>query len=80
MMTLYDLGNDIYRIQAGAKGSTWGTLKEVVQFAYFQLDISPDEIEYGLIAMNALGHDMAEYGVMGTFIYSQSSKEIKHVG
>lgn len=80
MFKLFDLGNDQYRVDVSRFGTRSGSLRDVVQFLVFDLDISYKEIERALLVMNELGHDGADFGVLGCFIYSFSTKENKRVG
>lgn len=79
-MQFIDLGNNKYRIETKAYGHREGSLRDVVEFAVFDLYVSYKEIERALVVMNGFGHDAAEFGIFGSFIFSYSTKEQKRVG
>lgn len=80
MFKLYDLGNNVYRVETSSFGSRQGSLRDVTQFMVFDLYVNYKEIECALVAMNALDHDAADFGIFGTFIFSFSTKEYSRVG
>lgn len=80
MTKLYDLGNNTYRVQTHAFGLREGSLRDVCQFMVFDLDIEYSQIEFALVEMNRQRHDGADFGILGRFIFSFSTKEIKNVG
>lgn len=80
MFKLYDLGFDKYKIVTNHFGSREGSLRDITQFAVFDLDVEYKEIERALLAMNELDHNAADFGILGCFIFSFSTKEHKNVG
>lgn len=80
MMKLYDLGNNLFKIETSNFGSRQGSLRDVVQFAVFDLDIEWSDLELALEEMAKKGHDAADFGIFGGFVFSFSTKEQKNVG
>lgn len=74
MTTLYDLGQNKFKMVTSSFGSREGSLRDVVQFAVFDLYIPYKEFEAALVAMNELEHDGADFGIFGAFIFSFSTK------
>lgn len=74
MINLYDIGNNRYKAVSTKFGSREGSLRDVVQFMVFDLDMDYSDIEMALVNMNALDHDAADFGIFGGFILTFSTK------
>lgn len=73
---LLDKGNNIYQL-IGNKVNFTGSVNQIKNFAVLTLGFELKEIEFGLDSIIANMHDVAEFGIFKSFIYSYDSVDNK---
>jgi len=71
---IIELANNVWSLQYDDGKSFTGTFKEVVLFSITAHGIKLSEIELAVQTMIKEGHDVAHFGIWGTFMFSFTRK------
>lgn len=69
MYRLRDLKNGKYQIHVNNGPAFEGTMKVIVKKCV-ELKLHLDEVEEAIVDLSRLGHDYAEFGVFGHYMYT----------
>lgn len=62
---------DMYQIHSGEHGAFEGPLRSIWQKMHWDFEIANSEVRYALEEMANKGHNVANFGIFGTFIFTQ---------
>ncbi len=62
---------DAYQIHSDNDGAFEGPLRLIWQKMHWEFEIANSEIRYALEEMANKGHNVANFGIFGTFIFTQ---------
>ena len=66
----YVPGKDLYQIHSGEHGAFEGPLRLIWQKMVWEFEIENSEIRYALSEMADKGHNVANFGIFGGFLFT----------
>jgi len=62
---------DVFQVHTENYGAFEGSLKEIWQKMHWDLEIENKEIRYALAEMERNKHNVAEFGIFGSFLFTK---------
>jgi hypothetical protein len=78
MNNLYEIGPDLFEVHSSRPTAVYkGTQLQTLVYCVQVLKVDPEQLQFAMIDMIQKDHNSADFGILGTFLYSFNRYEKK---